>query len=399
MIIYFVIVLSLAALAVDFYIYHRSVRRHWGRWGKIAYIVLSVLVDCAVLAAILAFRLGARPPMFLILCVTGVFFLNLVPKVAYTVLSLLDYPVRWAGRKRFRLFGIIGTLVAVYVFGLVAWGLTRGRSDIRVTRVELASDRLPESFDGLRIVEFADLHMGNLVNRDRYMRRIVDTINALNPDIVVQCGDIVNIESGEMDERAMQILGGIRSRYGVYSVLGNHDLTFYIRDTVRVSPAASMIGLYAKQAALGWHLLVNRTEYIHNGTDSIAIAGVNFPAGDASHNGLQETFAGADIKACYAGVPDSTYMIMLSHTPALWDEILECGQADLTLSGHVHAMQVKLGWGRHVWSPARKMYTRWSGLYEQDGRYLYVNDGVGYVMYPMRINARPEITLITLRSR
>ena len=102
--------------------------------------------------------------------------------------------------------------------------------------------------------------------------------------------------------------------------------------------------------------------------------------------------------ATYRHVSDSTFNITISHTPQNWDEIRAAGKADLTLSGHVHAMQMKIHLGGKTWSPARWMYPRWSGLYTEDGKYLYINDGMGYVMYPMRIGAYPEITLITLRS-
>jgi predicted MPP superfamily phosphohydrolase len=67
------------------------------------------------------------------------------------------------------------------------------------------------------------------------------------------------------------------------------------------------------------------------------------------------------------------------------------------LSGHTHAMQAKIKIGRLQWSPAKWMYTHWSGLYTQNGRHLYVNEGLGYVLYPMRIGTKPEITLITLQ--
>ena len=99
----------------------------------------------------------------------------------------------------------------------------------------------------------------------------------------------------------------------------------------------------------------------------------------------------------YAGVPDSLFNITLVHLPQLWGQILETGHGDLTLSGHVHSMQFKIRpWGRG-WSPASWIYEHWSGRYDADGRTLYVNDGTGYVAYPMRLGAWPEVTLFTLK--
>ena len=82
----------------------------------------------------------------------------------------------------------------------------------------------------------------------------------------------------------------------------------------------------------------------------------------------------------------------------MWQQIVALGRGDLTLSGHVHSMQFKMRlFGREV-SPAQLMYREWSGLYENDDKYLYINDGIGYVGYPMRIGAYPEITVIELRK-
>lgn len=103
-------------------------------------------------------------------------------------------------------------------------------------RVEVASSRLPAGFDGFRVAMFSDVHTGLLLGRDRVLRRMVDIINALDADVVVNCGDIVNYDYRELDGRVLEILSGIRSRDGVYAVLGNHDLGIYIRDTVAYPP-------------------------------------------------------------------------------------------------------------------------------------------------------------------
>ncbi len=402
MILKMILVIAVLAILVDIYIYRRVIRVRWNRWGRVAYVVYAVAADLVIVAAVLLYRAsytsGEPGYIHAVGWCFALFFTNLVPKAIYLLLSLPDYLSRWISHRHVRVFGYIASALGIWLFGAMVWGMSVGRGRIEVKRIELTSEKLPAAFDGLRVVEFADLHLGNLVNRDKFLNRMVDSINSLRPDIVIQCGDIVNIESGELDRAAMEILSRIESRYGVYSVLGNHDIAFYISDTVRTPPAESIRDLIVKQTALGWHLLMDRTEYVVDGNDSIAISGVNFPAGDTSHNGLRDSFAGTNLDACYAQVPDSLYNIVLSHTPKLWDEILGCGgSADLVLSGHVHAMQMKFGIGRHVWSPAEFMYPQWSGLYERGGKYLYVNDGAGYVLYPMRINARPEITLFTIR--
>lgn len=109
------------------------------------------------------------------------------------------------------------------------------------------------------------------------------------------------------------------------------------------------------------------------------------------------TLPGYDIGPTYRDVPEGLYNITAAHVPQLWDRILGTGHGDLTLSGHVHSMQSKFRLAGCAFSPAQLLYRRWSGPYEEQGRTLYVNDGIGCVGFPMRIGANPEITLFELR--
>jgi predicted MPP superfamily phosphohydrolase len=402
MILWFIAVTAFAALGVDFFIYRRAIRGCRSVFLRRAYIVWAVVVDMGVVAALMLFRSaegGAGWAMHGAMWTIALFFIHLAPRLVYFVVSVLNYPVGWIAGRKVRGFSAAAFVLAVCTLGVMIWSATAGRSLIKVKEIEIASPHLPAAFDGMRVVQFNDLHLGNLSCRDRFIERMVAKINSLQADMVVQCGDLVNIHSGELDAGAMAILSCIEAREGVYAAVGNHDLGFYIHDTVKVSPSVSVLELFDKQREMGWRVLKNSTEYIVRGEDSIAVSGVNYPLNDHTLNAHREVFAGSDLKQCFKSLPDSVFNIMLSHTPRLWDEIIAEGGADLTLSGHVHAMQMKLGFGKYVFSPARLMYKYWSGLYEREGNALYINDGMGYVMYPIRINVRPELTLITLRRR
>ena len=151
-----------------------------------------------------------------------------------------------------------------------------------------------------------------------------------------------------------------------------------------------------KQRQMGWRTLDNQTEYIHRGEDSISLTGISFS------QSLQEkrhssNMSQVTLDSIYINTPREVFNITLVHLPQLWDNIREAYPADLTLSGHVHAMQIAAKVGQWRLSPSMLLYKRWSGLYEEQGRYLYINDGVGYGLYPMRIGARPEITLFELK--
>ena len=147
---------------------------------------------------------------------------------------------------------------------------------------------------------------------------------------------------------------------------------------------------------MGWRVLDNETVYLRRGDDSISLSGISYDRSLARQR-HDRTLPGYDFGTTYRDVPQDLYNITAAHIPQLWEQILDAGYGDLTLSGHVHSMQCKIRLFGRAFSPAQLMYRHWSGPYEKQGRTLYVNDGIGYVGFPMRIGANPEITLFELR--
>lgn len=402
MIKYFIGVLALLALGLDGWIYRHLKNRFRNiPWIHKLYLGQAIALDVVIVLALIFYRQAINTPDspygLLILWVICLFFLSILPKLIYMLCASVGYLVdRLRGRKSHGL-SIVGVIAAGCVLGCMLWGATEGRSRIRVTEIEIPSDKLPVAFDGYRIAQISDIHLGNYSRHNTLIERVVRKINALHPDLIVSSGDLVNLSARELTPHYQEILAGLEAPDGVVSVLGNHDLGFYMREDTTFTPQESVRLLIEKQQAMGWRLLQNETIYIHQGTDSVSVSGIKYPR-DGHHNGRDSGLGGCDLTATYRNVPDSLFNLMVSHTPQNWDDIRVQTPADLTLAGHVHAMQLKWPYGPRGWSPARWMYDRWSGLYEEKGKYLYVNDGIGYVMYPMRIGTRPEITLITLRS-
>lgn len=315
------------------------------------------------------------------------FLVTVVPKTIIFV-SLLA-----SRRPAVRIVGAVG---AAAVVAMLIYGVVQGRTDLVVNRVEIRSQRLPDGFDGFRIALFSDLHIGALLDAEAEMARVVDSINSLNADIVFFCGDLVNIRHTELDRRRMAILSRLRSVHGTYSVTGNHDTGFYVADSVTLPLAESRRLLLEKERRMGWHPVDGRSIHIRRGGDSISVTGIAF---DDELNKIRHSrnIPQLDIAGSYSGVAEDTYNITLAHIPQMWPQVRALGRGDLTLSGHVHAMQMKFRIFGRSFSPARIRYRHWSGLYgDAEGR-LYVNDGIGSVGIPARIGARPEITLITLR--
>lgn len=288
----------------------------------------------------------------------------------------------------------LGVLAGLGIAGIMVWGATAGRTTLHINAIEVCSDRLPASFDGLRIVQFSDLHVGTLVHPDRELNRLIDSINALHPDLILFTGDLVNIRSSELTPAVLQKLGALAAP--VYSVTGNHDTGRYIKDTVAQPADESLAQVIERQTQAGWHVLQDTTVYLHREGDSISLSGISFDPALYKLRHASDLHSPTLAKA-YTDVPEAIYNLTAVHLPQLWPQIRNIGRGDLTLAGHVHSMQMKIRIFGHSFSPAACLYEQWSGRYDADGKTLYINDGIGYVGYPMRLGAWPEITLITLR--
>ena len=386
MFLWFISILTLAAAAADIIHYRRLRRRGTSARNLRLFVALAAATDALPPVIALTDALSRDNTtgfMLFAMWAFWVWMITVLPRIACYFFRLVGLPHA-------------GIAAGICVAALLIWGTTRGRTQIRVSRTEVCSERIPAGFDGFRIVQFSDVHLGTLVCPEAELSRIADSINSLHPDLVVFCGDLVNIRGSELDARAMRLLGGLRAPYGVVSVTGNHDVGTYIKDSLRFPAAGEAREVVARQRAMGWTVLEDTTVYLRRGADSISLTGLSFDPAlrERRHD---RDLPGTAIPKAYAGVPDSLYNIALVHIPQLWEQIVEAGYGDLTLSGHVHSMQLKIRpWGRG-WSPAKWIYKHWSGRYDTGRHTLYVNDGTGYVAYPMRLGAWPEVTLFTLK--
>lgn len=403
MILLFISLLGLFSVAADL-ILLRKVRKTYPTktWIKWLYLAHFLIIDLIIVAAVSLYRessdTGNEGSMRTILWAFFLFFISFFPKFVYLLFSVLGRLVCLIRRKRTKVFSRIGMAAALVLFCIMLWSATVGRNRIITEHVTIGSDKIPAAFDGYKIALFTDLHVGNEPANNRFIRNLAERINSEHPDLVINAGDLVNIQVNELNEKVVSILSSIRATDGVCSVFGNHDLGIYMNRHSSLTPAENTRQLAEKQRKMGWTVLDNETIYVRKGCDSISVTGVNFPANHRLNHRHTADFARCDFATAYQGVPDSLFNVLIAHTPEVWDAARASGPADLTLSGHVHAMQFKIRIGNWAWSPARWMYTRWSGLYEEEGKKLFINDGLGYVMYPMRIGTYPSITVFTLRS-
>ncbi len=363
-----------------------AIRSRLMKWLLGAWLVLT---DLTIPLSMLIFRLQTDNPTSS-LQIMG--WINLF--WICTVLPRMILYIGYAARRR--IWQAAGWVAACGIVALFLWGTLVCRDRLRVEEVTVTSAKLPAAFDGLRIAFFSDLHIGSLLRPELEVARLVDRLNSLKPDLILFGGDLVNIRYTELDSVMSAQLGRLKAPLGIYSVTGNHDTGVYIRDSMRLSKEINTARLIARQRAMGWSVLDNETIILKRGGDSLSLTGISF---DVSLRNFRHAYdlPETDTKKAYGTTPTTLYNITLCHLPQLWDRIAADGYGDLTLSGHVHSMQMKLPLCRRGISPARILYKRWSGTYHEQQRTLYINDGIGAVGIPTRIGASPEITLLTLR--
>ena len=332
---------------------------------------------------------------------------NLTPWVMTSMWVNFAYMVTAIARQPFNIAVILskkgwirfaGAMASLLAAGIFFYGMAITRTDYTIEQIELTSERLPKEFDGYRITHITDLHIGSMVNPQKELARIAELCNGLQSDAVMFTGDLINIRQEEITPDLEDILRSFKARDGVFSVMGNHDIGICIKDTLTHIPEVNAQQLIDKERRCGWQVLDDKTAYIRRGVDSIAVTGISFKK-ELHEERHSAKIPDTDIMKAYKNVPTELFNITLAHIPQHWNEILNAKKADLTLSGHVHAMQMKFPLGKRGVSPSRILYKRWSGLYKEQGRWLNINDGVGCIMYPMRIGTPPTITQITLHCR
>lgn len=389
-----IIILLVINIIVDIYIARTikaRIKRRWPLTVHYAVCGVSLALFTTILASMPVASLSDG--MFCAFSWVLLTFLALIaPRYLFTLFDLLARIPELFRHRRCRVLSIAGCGVALLSFVMIIWGAFVTRFDIQVKEVDIPVDNLPDAFDGYRIAQISDMHVGTYGSDDSFVRKLVKEINALDADLVVFTGDIVNRHADEI-RPFTAALAGVKGRDGQFAILGNHDYAdYYYPDDQRAreNDRARLINFYSLTS---FDLILDDYRTIYRGNDSIIVIGVE--------NIGQPPFpAYGNLDIAYPTLDDDNTKILLSHDPSHWHNDI-AGHADkniaLTLSGHTHAMQTRL----LGWSPAALMHPEWGGLYTDDsGRHsLYVNIGTGTVGTPMRIGATPEITLITLHRK
>ena len=282
--------------------------------------------------------------------------------------------------------------VAAIPFASFLYGMLKGKYNFKVIKQTLFFTDLPDAFDGTTITHISDIHSGSFDDAEK-IQYAIDLINEQNSDLVLFTGDIVNTHATEMDPWIDTFKGIHNPKLGKFSVLGNHDYGEYINWPSQQDKIQNFEAIKAIHNKIDFKLLLNEHVKIQKNNQELTIVGVE--------NWGRKFGERGDLNLASQGLSKDDFKIVLSHDPSHWDEVIQHHENHyhLTLSGHTHGFQFGIeipGWIK--WSPVQYVYKQWAGLYENIGRYVYVNRGFGFHAYPGRVGIMPEITVIELKK-
>ena len=375
-----VLAIVLPELYVEWYMRNRRRNQPWWRRALNWLPTLAMLVYTVVLALNKNFVPDDMRIINVYLLLMGLY---VVPKALFALCSMGGLVWRRLIHCQYNWGNFASLFLIVFCWYFIIYGSTLGFRKLKVRHVDLYFDDLPESFEGYKIVQFSDAHVGSFSKNGRkLLQKALDSINAQKPDLIAFTGDLQNMKPKELIPVRKQ-LAGLKAKDGVVSVLGNHDYSEYTNESPAVE-AANRREMIARQRQFGWHLLLNEHKAVYRGGDSIVVAGEeNF-----------EKPARADFAKTMDKVNKGAFVVMLQHNPEAWEKYIKpSNRVQLALSGHVHGGQVAFFGFR----PTSLKYKRDYGLFEEDNKALYVSSSIG-ALIPFRFGISGEIAVITLHT-
>ena len=307
----------------------------------------------------------------------------------YLVKKKRDQPFI-ASRRKF--VSQLGLSIAAIPFMSILYGIFEGKYNFKVIKQPIYFPDLPAEFDGFTITQISDIHSGSFDNPEK-IQYAIDLINEQNSDMILFTGDIVNTHAKEMLPWIDTFKRIKTHNFGKYSVLGNHDYGEYVSWPTPEDKENNFQAIKNLYGQIDFKLLLNEHVLIEKGGQKIALVGVE----NWGHNFKKA----GDINKASNGLTSNDFKILMSHDPSHWDYEVQHHDKNfhLTLSGHTHGMQFGIEIpGYFKWSLAQYVYKQWAGLYENKGRYVYVNRGFGFHAYSGRVGIMPEITVIELKK-
>lgn len=271
---------------------------------------------------------------------------------------------------------------SVTPFAACGYGLIYERTEIETTFQRIRLARLPKAFDGVRVAQLSDLHIGPFMPFDQ-IRQCVAKVNQLKPDLVALTGDFITWDASTQTQ-AVAALEGLVAPLGIWGCLGNHEHWAGVED--------SITRLFAGQ---GVRILRGENVFIRSGGERLNLIGVDYETA-ARYHPRSDQFVAEYLEGVAPLMLPDTVNLLLSHNPNTFDRAAELG-IDLSLAGHTHGGQVTLEFISPDLAPSRLITRYVRGWFQKGQSQLYVNRGIGTIGFPIRFDCPPEITLFELK--
>ena len=357
----------------------------------IFWIFTAGLVILILLLKVTLEDINPRRKHLLVSSLSGLTISSFIPKLIFVVIiSILFFSnFVFSEKESLIIIPLIGLCSGFLPFFVILYGFFRALYRFKVHHVTVKHKKLPKPFNGLKIIQISDIHLGSFNYKYHILDKAIKVINDAQPDFIFFTGDLVNNYDWELIgwEKGFKKL---IAKKGKYAILGNHDYGDYSEWNSAQEKQDNFEKIKEFYKTIDFKLLLNQSEIIEKKKGKLAIIGVENwgKAPFKQYGNLQEALK---------NVSEIPFKILLSHDPTHWrEEVIKKTGISLTLSGHTHGMQVGFQYKKMKWSPIKYKYKHWAGLYNENEKYLYVNRGLGWVGFPGRLGMRPEITLFKL---
>ncbi|AWH83997.1 phosphoesterase [Flavobacterium album] len=399
----FILIAIILGEVYTFFAVKTVVKARWMLW---AYAGISLFIIAFIIWSFTQYDRTVGPNKRSLFTV-GLMLLTVVPKMIVGIILLGEDVFRIIGglirsflgneeqsflQERRKFVSQVALGLAAIPFLSLLYGMKWGKYNYKVRKETIYFPDLPENFDGMTITQISDIHSGSFDDAEE-IGHAIDLVNQQNSDLILFTGDIVNTHAEEMHPWIEAFKRIESAPLGKYSVLGNHDYGEYVEWPSQKAKLQNFEDIKDLHRQIDFKLLLNEHVKIEKGGQEIMLVGVE-------NWGVNFKQAG-DLSKASQGLTPEDFKILMSHDPSHWEAEVKNHKNNyhLTLSGHTHGLQFGIEIpGFFKWSPVEYVYKQWAGLYENVGRYVYVNRGFGFHGYPGRVGIWPEITVIELKK-
>lgn len=297
-------------------------------------------------------------------------------------------------KRRSRKFHYFGYLLGGISFVMILYAIHFGKFNFGKEEYTVNIANLPDAFDGYKIVQVSDFHLGSFSNARIRTQPLFEMLRQEDADLVVFTGDMVNTFAEETIgwDSLFQTIPSKDTKLGI---MGNHDYTPYFKWKTTEEKEQNIQKIRNSIERLGFQILSNETHIIKRGCDSIAISGIEYSNGRSNY--IIPPLS--NLNKCDENISDTTVRILLMHDPSIFDDSI-AGKRNyaLTLSGHTHSAQIGFIIGSFKWSPAHIKFKYCDGQYYIGNQCIITSRGLGCVGIPARLGMNPVYEVITLKK-